>query len=80
MKNFAENTQTAREIEEVLNDQGYPVAGRLPQNRNIPRNIALGRPWCSGMNERQQAPFMTLYNRLWNAYREMLRGNFKSPW
>jgi len=80
VKNFAESTQTAREIEGVMTEQGYPVAGRLPQNRNIPRNIALGRPWCANMDERQQAPFLSLYRRIWSAYREMLKGNFKDPW
>lgn len=80
VKNFAENTQTAREIESVMNEQAYPVAGRLPQNRNIPRNIALGRPWLTNMDERQQAPFIFLYNKVWAAYREMLRGNFSNPW
>ena len=80
VKNCMENIKTTREIEVILQEQGYPVAGRLPRNNNILRNIASGNNWNAHMDERQQAPFISLYSKLWEAYRRMLKGNFKTPW
>lgn len=80
VKNAFENTQTTREIEGALHQQGYPLAGRLPRNANLVRNIASGRPWNSNMDQRQQAPFLDLYERIWKAYERMKSGDFKKTW
>ena len=80
VKNCMENVKTTREIESVLHEQGYPLAGRLPRNNNLLRNIASGDRWNTYMDERQQAPFLSLYSNLWSAYRQMIKGNFKTPW
>lgn len=80
VKNCMSNTQTTREIEEVMDEQNYPVAARLPKNNNIIRNIALGKAWHYGMSTAQQAPFLALYDRVQEAYQEMLKGNFTDPW
>lgn len=80
IKNCVENSRTAFEIEHAVNDEKYPTAGRIPRNGNIVRNIALGRPWWFAMNEKQQAPFVALYDRIMKAYQNMLDGNLKDPW
>lgn len=80
VKNCMENIRTTREIESVLQEQGYPLAGRLPRNNNLLRNIASGDRWNTYMDERQQSPFLSLYSNLWSAYRQMVKGNFKTPW
>ena len=80
VKNCFENIVTTREIDSVLHQQGFPVAGRIPRNANLLRNIAAGRPWWVGMDMRQQAPFLELYSRVWTAYKNMLKGNFENPW
>ena len=80
VKNCFENTVTTREIDNVLQQQGLSVAGRIPRNANLLRNIASGRPWWVGMDSRQQAPFLDLYSRVWGAYTNMLKGNFMNPW
>ena len=80
VKNCMENIQTTREIEDVLKDQGFPLAGRLPRNNNLLRNLASGNRWNARMDKRQQAPFLALYSSLWKAFKQMLKGNFKTPW
>ena len=80
VKNAFENTQTTREIEGALHKQGYPLAGRLPRNANLVRNIASGRPWNASMDQRQQTPFLDLYDRIWKAYERMKSGDFKDTW
>lgn len=80
VKNCMEDTRTTREIEDVLKEQGYPLAGRLPRNNNLLRNLVLGNRWSAHMSQRQQAPFLALYEKLWAAYRKMAKGDFKSPW
>ncbi len=80
VKNAYENTEATREIDKTLVDMGYPVAGRLPRNNHIPRNIASGRSWNSGMSLKQQAPFQVLYDRIMTAHKKVLQGNFDTPW
>lgn len=80
IKNCVENSKTAYEIENAVNEEQYPTAGRIPRNGNIVRNIALGRPWWFTMNEKQQAPFIALYDNIMKAYKNMLEGNLIDPW
>ena len=80
IKNCVESSRTSLEIENAVNEEEYPTAGRIPRNGNIVRNIALGRPWWSAMNARQQKPFIELYDHIWRAYTNMLAGNLTNPW
>ena len=80
VKNAYENTETTREIDKTLADMKYSVAGRLPRNNHIPRNVASGRAWNSGMSLKQQAPFHALYAQVMKAHKKILKGNFDNPW
>ena len=80
VKNCFDSTVTTREIEGVLQEQTLPMAGRLPRNANLVRNIVSGRLWSSGMDTRQQNPFLYLYSHVWSAYKRMLTSGFDNPW
>lgn len=80
VKNCFDSTVTTREIDGVLQDQSLPMAGRLPRNANLVRNIVSGRIWSAGMDARQQNPFLHLYSHVWSAYKKMLTDGFDHPW
>ena len=80
VKNAYEPTETTREIDKALSDLGHHVAGRLPRNGHIPRNVASGRAWCSGMSARQQEPFHALWDNLMRAHGRVSAGDFEDPW
>lgn len=73
-------SRLSRVTEQRLTDKGYPVAGRIPINRNIPYNIGLGRIWSTGLTAEARAPYEQMYNRIMEAYGRMLGGDFAGAW
>ena len=80
VKNCMNNLKVNTEVEGVLDELKYPVAGRLPRCNTMLRNIASGDKWDKYLRENQCAHFMNLYSNIWSAYREMLNGNFSNLW
>ena len=80
IKNSFGTTRTGRDIDEVLSQKQYPVAGRWPRNEHIVNNIIEGRPWWSGMDERQQRPFLLFYSTVWTAWKRLLANDFETTW
>ena len=68
------------EVEGVLDELKYPVAGRLPRCNTLLRNIASGDKWDKYLRKNQRAYFMKLYSNIWEAYRQMRMGNFSNLW
>ena len=66
--------------EEILKEQQYPVAGRLPINRLIPYNITAGRVWNTGLSASARQPFDYMQNRILKGYDRMLKGDFEGAW
>ena len=80
VKNCMGNLRITEEVEAVLDEQGYSVAGRLPRCNMLLRNIASGNEWDKYLREDQRGHFIRLYKNVWRAYREMLNGNFVRLW
>ena len=80
VKNCMSNLKVNAEVEGVLDELNYPVAGRLPRCNTLLRNIASGDKWDKYLRENQRAHFMKLYSNIWSAYREMSKGNFSNLW
>ena len=80
VKNCMSNLKVNAEVEDVLDELKYPVAGRLPRCNTLLRNIASGEKWDKYLRENQRAQFMNLYSNIWKAYREMSNGNFTNLW
>ena len=80
VKNAVTDFKLSYEIENVLDEQGYVSAGRLPRNNILTRNIASGNNWDKSMRPSQREPFTSLYARVWKAYIRMLSGNFNDIW
>ena len=80
VKNCSNKLKTSSEIESILDEQGYPSAGRLPRNNTIVRNIAAGNRWDRSLTASQRTPFLALYSNLWEAFSSMCAGNFTNLW
>ena len=80
VKNCMSNVKVSTEIENVLDEQGYSSAGRLPRSNILIRNIASGNHWDKFMQTKQREPFLNFYSNIWSAYREMIKGNFHNLW
>ena len=80
VKNAVTDFKLSYEIENVLDEQGYVPAGRLPRSNILTRNIASGYNWDKSMRPSQREPFTSLYARVWKAYIRMLSGNFNDIW
>jgi cellulose biosynthesis protein BcsQ len=80
VKNCMSNLKVNAEVEGVLDELNYPVAGRLPRCNTLLRNIASGDKWDKYLRENQRAQFIDLYNNIWNAYKQMHKGNFSNLW
>lgn len=76
VKNAVTDFKLSCEIENVLDEQRYVSAGRLPRNNILARNIASGDNWDKSMRPSQREPFASLYARVWKAYIRMLSGDF----
>ena len=80
VKNCMSNLKVNAEVESVLDELNYPIAGRLPRCNTLLRNIASGDRWDKYLRENQRTHFMRLYNNIWEACRRMLNGNFSNLW
>ena len=80
VKNAMSGLKVNHEVEEVLCEQGYLTAGRLPRCNALLRNIASGYKWDKYLREKQRLHFMRLYENLWVAYRKMAGGSFTDLW
>ena len=80
VKNCMSNLKVNAEVEGVIDELNYPIAGRLPRCNTLLRNIASGDKWDKYLRENQRAHFMNLYSNIWNAYREVSKGNFTNLW
>ena len=80
VKNCMTNLKLSNEVEAVIDAQGYHSAGRLPRSNILTRNIASGQSWNKSMPIHQRKPFRILFQNIWNAYRNMLAGNFHNLW
>ena len=80
VKNVMSSLKMNHEVEEVLSEQGYLTAGRLPRCNALLRNIASGYKWDKYLREKQRLHFMRLYENLWIAYRKMAGGSFTDLW
>lgn len=75
-----DTTKLSKMTEEVLSEQKYPVAGRLPVNRMIPYNITTGRIWNAGISADGRRPFDLMQERIIRGYSRMLNGDFEGAW
>ena len=80
VKNAMSKDKISAEVEEILQEQGYPTAGRLPQNNILTRNIASGLSWDKFMRPDMREPFIALYSNIWRAYKDMVAGKFFDLW
>ena len=80
VKNAVTELKVFAEIESVLAEQDYAIAGRLPRNNILVRNIAAGESWDKFMRPHHREPFVNLYARVWKAYMRMLSGDFHDIW
>ena len=80
IKNAVTELRVSAEIESVLAEQNYTIAGRLPRSNILVRNIAAGNSWDKFMRPSQREPFVSLYARVWKAYIRMLSGDFHDIW
>lgn len=80
IKNSFGTTRTVKNIEQILSNKQYPIAGRWPRNEHIINNIIEGRPWWSGMDARQQQPFLTFYSKVWTAWKRLLANDLETTW
>ena len=80
VKNAMSGLKVNHEVEEVLDEQGYAVAGRLPRCNTLLRNIASGDKWDKYLRENQRAEFVRMYENLWKAYMKMAEGKFTELW
>ena len=80
IKNAVTELRVSAEIESVLAEQNYTIAGRLPRSNILVRNIATGNSWDKFMRPSQREPFVSLYARVWKAYMRMLSGDFHDIW
>lgn len=80
IKNTVTELKVFTEIENVLAEQDYAIAGRLPRNNILVRNIATGNSWDKFMRPSQREPFINLYAHVWKAYMRMLSGEFHDIW
>ena len=80
VKNCMGKTKLSAEVEQVLNEQKYLTAGRLPRSNMLTNNIASGDNWDKHMRVTQKTQFIELYEKLWKAYKKMLKGNFSNLW
>lgn len=80
VKNVVTDFKLSSEIENVLDEQRYVSAGRLPRSNLLARNIASGNNWDKSMRPTQREPFINLYARVWKAYIRMLSGDFHNIW
>ena len=69
VKNCMTNLKLSNEIEAVM-----------PRSNILARNIASGQSWNKSMPIHQRKPFRILFQNIWNAYRNMLAGNFHNLW
>ena len=80
IKNSFINAKAVRNVDEILYNRKYHIAGRWPRNEHIPNNILEGRPWWMGMDERQKAPFVEFYHKVLMAWQRLLAGDFETTW
>ncbi len=80
VKNGFNQSLASTQIESLIQERNFPVAGRLPQNQRIINNIAQGTLWSRGMPWDQQAPFFQLYKRVLVAFEHMLKNDIKGMW
>lgn len=80
IKNSFINAKAVRNVDGILHNRNYNVAGRWPRNEHIPNNILEGRPWWMGMDERQKAPFVEFYHKVLVAWQRLLSGDFETTW
>ena len=80
IKNCMGSSKVTAEVESVLDEQGYSVAGRLPRSNILLKNIASGDKWDKYMRNNQRTKFIELYENIWSAYHEMLKGKFSNIW
>ena len=80
IKNCIGTSKVIAEVESVLDEQGYSVAGRLPRSNVLLKNIASGDKWDKYMRNNQRTKFIELYDNIWFVYHKMLKGNFSSLW
>lgn len=67
-------------IASVLDETEYHIAGNVPINRLIPYNIAMGNSWEYRTPKFTREPYHNLYSNIWNAYKEMVNGDFENAW
>lgn len=68
VKNSMTNIKFAADIEQALDAQAYPVAGRLPLSNILMRNIASGKRWNWSMRSLHRQCFIRLFNFLREAH------------
>ena len=80
VKNAVTELKVSEEVEKILDEQGYTIAGRLPRNNILVRNIASGEIWDKYMRPSQREPFTRFYARVWKAFMRMIAGEFHDIW
>lgn len=80
VNNCSSKLKASIEIESILDEQGYPSAGKLPRNNMLVKNIATGDRWDKSLRANQREPFLALYSNLWEAFSSMCAGNFSNLW
>lgn len=59
-----DDSAIARIANDIINDNGYPVAGDLPYHKSIPLNILSGKIWSMGLMARHRQPYERLFGKL----------------
>ena len=59
-----DNSSMAKVANQIISDQGYPVAEELPLHRSIPYNISSGKIWSMGLTARSRMPYENLYKKI----------------
>ena len=80
VKNCMTGLKVSEEVENLLNRNAYSIAGRLPRNNILIKNIASGESWDKFMRPYQREPFMQLYRQLWSVNKKIAVGNVNNLW
>ena len=80
VKNAVTELKVSEEIEQELDRQDYAIAGRLPRNNILVRNIAGGEIWDKYMRPSQREPFARFYARIWKVFMRIIAGDFHNIW
>ncbi|MBQ3654901.1 MAG: ParA family protein [Synergistaceae bacterium] len=69
-----DSSSMAKVANQIISDNGYPVAEDIPLHKSIPYNITSGRIWSMGLTARSRTPYEELYAKILTAVDRLSEG------